>query len=111
MLKKNALKRRQTVMRVGGQSVTAARAELAKASKEELGPGGPSVDSGGGDDGVRSRNRRRMAALMQESALHQDSLSAHADWPFMTGWMLKKGRKRTNWKQRWFVLAGPFLLY
>lgn len=25
--------------------------------------------------------------------------------------MLKKGRKRTNWKQRWFVLAGPFLLY
>lgn len=25
--------------------------------------------------------------------------------------MLKKGRKRTNWKQRWFVLAGPFFLY
>jgi class 3 adenylate cyclase len=25
--------------------------------------------------------------------------------------MLKKGRKRRNWNQRWFVLVGPFLLY
>ena len=108
MLKKAQLKRRQTVVKTGGQSVTAARAELAKASKDAHGSAG---DHTGGDDGVRSRNRRRMAALMKESALHQDSLSAYADWPFMTGWMLKKGRKRTNWKQRWFVLAGPFLLY
>ena len=29
----------------------------------------------------------------------------------MTGWILKKGRNRRNWKKRWFVLAGPFLLY
>ena len=36
--------------------------------------------------------------------LHQSPLA----W---AGWMLKKGRKRTNWKQRWFVLAGPFFLY
>jgi class 3 adenylate cyclase len=112
LMKKAALRRRQTVTRLGGQSVTAARAELAKEN---------SATSAIGDAGGRGGAKRRMSVLMNagpaatgERALArqlQESMSAYNDWPFMTGWMLKKGRKRTNWKQRWFVLAGPFLMY
>eukprot|EP01043_Picozoa_sp_COSAG02_P066086 COSAG02_NODE_10172_length_2003_cov_1.709559_3_plen_432_part_00 len=76
LLKKAALKRRQTVNRLAGASVTAARKEIAKESN--------SSDTGGGP-GIRHRARRRMSVLLQESPVHQESMSAHQDWPFMTG--------------------------
>jgi hypothetical protein len=30
-------------------------------------------------------------------------MNSFADWPFMSGKLLKKGRKRRNWNERWFV--------
>lgn len=39
------------------------------------------------------------------------STAALARWPLQVGWLDKKGRTRTMWKLRWFVLVGPFLLY
>ena len=77
LLKKAALKRRQTVNRLAGLSVTAAKAELAKESSK-------SSDTEGGP-GIRHRARRRMSVLLQESSLHQESMNAYKDWPFMTG--------------------------
>ena len=77
LLKKAALKRRQTVNRLAGQSVTAAKAELAKESSK-------SSDTDGGP-GIRHRARRRMSVLLQESSVHQESMNAYKDWPFMTG--------------------------
>ena len=81
LLKKAALKHRQTVNRLAGHSVTAAKAELAKeSSKASAAGGGPT-----GNKEIRTRARRRMSVLLQESPLHQDSMNAYNDWPFMTG--------------------------
>jgi hypothetical protein len=81
LLKKAALKHRQTVNRLAGHSVTAAKAELAKeSSKASAVGGGPA-----GNKEIRTRARRRMSVLLQESPLHQDSMNAYNDWPFMTG--------------------------
>jgi len=43
---------------------------------------------------------------------HDDEFSdSTTHFKFMTGWLVKKGRNRRTWKKRWFVLAGPFLMY
>ena len=86
----------------GGQSATSAGSGIAQA--------GGKLAHGTGS--TRAQQKRRRASLALEGGgLIAESDRAYNTWPFMTGWMAKKGRKRQNWNQRWFVLVGPFLLY
>jgi PH domain len=85
-------------------------------------PSSSSSESAADDDAVSSARQayvgelcHRLSVLLDPLVLADVVFSSVAaksfDSPTLSGWLIKQGTKRRNWKKRWHVLQDNFLLY